>query len=466
MTKKLKAIVAISVDIADRKRAEESLPAFLADASASRSLPSWITKAPWHEGGTPGVSPFPRFADWCTVDMVEPDGGVRRLAVVHADATKVTLAHELQRLYPPARESPHGLPQVLRTGESDMMADIPEALLIQGAQDQEHLRLLQGLGLRSYMCVPLKARAPSVLGVVNFRVGGIRTTLRRPRTFRLPRNWPVERPSPSKTLTCMPSYGKPTAARTNSLATLAHELRNPLAPIRNALQILKMPRVDAATSERTTAMMERQVQHLVRLVDDLLDVSRVMRGKIELRKERVELASVVARAVEIAQPLIETQGHELNVFLPSESLPMNADPVRLAQVLGNLLTNAAKYTETNGRIWLTAEREGTQAILRVRDNGIGIAPDMLPHIFELFVQVDQAATRSQGGLGIGLTLVKNLVEMHRGTVEAQSAGLGQGSEFVLQLPLLALERREPKEMALAERQQVAPSPGHRLFDCR
>ena len=153
------------------------------------------------------------------------------------------------------------------------------------------------------------------------------------------------------------------------LATLAHELRNPLAPIRNSLQILKMPRLDQATVERSREMMERQVQHLVRLVDDLLDVSRVMRGKIELRKERVELATVVARAVETAQPLIEAQGHELTVTLPPESLPLEADPVRLAQVVGNLLTNAAKYTEANGRIRLTALREGDEAVLRVRDDG-------------------------------------------------------------------------------------------------
>ena len=142
------------------------------------------------------------------------------------------------------------------------------------------------------------------------------------------------------------------------LATLAHELRNPLAPIRNALQILKMPRVDAETIERSREMMERQVQHLVRLVDDLLDVSRVMRGKIELRKERVELAAVVARAVETVQPLVDAQGHELSVRISPESLLLDADPVRLAQVVGNLLTNAAKYTEPNGRIWLTAERDG------------------------------------------------------------------------------------------------------------
>jgi PAS domain S-box-containing protein len=220
------------------------------------------------------------------------------------------------------------------------------------------------------------------------------------------------------------------------LATLAHELRNPLAPIRNSLQILKMPRVDAVMAQQTRDMMERQVNHLVRLVDDLLDVSRVMRGKVELRKEPVELATVVARAVETAKPLIEVQGHRLEISLPPDSLLLDADPVRLAQVVGNLLTNSAKYTEANGHIRLSAEREGDQAVLRVWDNGIGIASDMLPHVFDLFVQADHASTKAQGGLGVGLTLVKNLVGLHGGTVEAKSSGLGRGCEFVVRLPLV------------------------------
>ncbi len=226
------------------------------------------------------------------------------------------------------------------------------------------------------------------------------------------------------------------------LATLAHELRNPLAPIQNALQILKIPHVDAATAQQMRDMAERQVHHLVRLVDDLLDVSRVMRGKIELRKEPVELATVVNRAIETAQSFIDAQGHQLDVAFPPVSLLLNADPVRLVQVVANLLTNAAKYTPSNGHISVSAQREAEQAVLRVRDNGIGIAAKILPHIFDLFVQADQATTRSQSGLGIGLTLVKNLVAMHGGTVEATSEGLGRGAEFIVRLPLSAANERE------------------------
>jgi len=247
------------------------------------------------------------------------------------------------------------------------------------------------------------------------------------------------------------------------LATLAHELRNPLAPISNSLQLLKMPRLDTTILQQTRDMMERQVHQLVRLVDDLLDVSRVMRGKIELRKEPVELATVVARAVETAQPLIEVQGHRLEISLPPESLLLDADPVRLAQVFGNLLTNSAKYTEPNGQISVLAQREGSEAVLCVRDNGIGIAPNMLPHVFELFVQVDHAATRSQGGLGIGLTLVKNLVEMHNGTVTANSDGLGMGCEFIVRLPLVADDKQEVVSSQELGTQRVLHQSGHRLL---
>jgi PAS domain S-box-containing protein len=242
------------------------------------------------------------------------------------------------------------------------------------------------------------------------------------------------------------------------LATLAHELRNPLAPIRNSLQILKMSRVDETTVQQTRDMMERQVDHLVRLVDDLLDVSRVMRGKIELRKAPIELATIVARAVETVQPLIQAQGHSLKISVPEESLLLDADPVRLAQVLGNLLTNSAKYTESNGQIWVTAHRENDQAVLRVRDNGIGIAPDMLPHVFELFVQADHTSTRAQGGLGIGLTLVNNLVKLHGGSITAHSTGLNEGAEFVIRLPLMLAARpsREQKDDGGQRRDKQLP----------
>jgi PAS domain S-box-containing protein len=224
------------------------------------------------------------------------------------------------------------------------------------------------------------------------------------------------------------------------LAVLAHELRNPLAPLRNALQVIRLsPDRDAREHART--LMERQLEQMVRLVDDLLDVSRISRGKLELRRERVDLARVVQSAVETSRPLIEQMGHELAVVLPQQPVDVDADLTRLAQVFLNLLNNSAKYTEPGGRIRLTAGRQGGDVVVAVQDTGIGIPADKLPGVFDLFSQVEGAMSRSQGGLGIGLSLVKRLVEMHGGSVEARSDGPGKGSTFTVRLPAPAGEAR-------------------------
>ena len=218
------------------------------------------------------------------------------------------------------------------------------------------------------------------------------------------------------------------------LAMLAHELRSPLAPIRNALEILRRAGNDSRMIGRSRDVLERQVAHLVRLVDDLLDVARIARGKLELRKQRVNLVSIIAAVVEAGRPLVEEMGQQLNVTLPPEPVYLDADPARLTQVVLNLLTNAAKYTERGGHIGITAERQGSDAVITVRDSGIGIPADRLPHIFDLFMQVEGSRGRSRGGLGLGLTLVKRLTELHGGTVGVRSDGPGRGSEFTVRLP--------------------------------
>ena len=242
------------------------------------------------------------------------------------------------------------------------------------------------------------------------------------------------------------------------LATLAHELRNPLAPIVNALQLLKMPAADAKTVQRAREVMDRQLRHLVRLVDDLLDMSRIVRGKVELRRESVELGSVVARAVETAQQLIDARGHRLDISL-AQGLRIDGDPVRLAQVIGNLVGNSARYTPPNGRISISAHASGNDALIRVEDNGMGIAPEMMPRIFDSFVQGAHSAVRAEGGLGIGLALVKSLVELHGGRVDAHSAGTGKGASFVVRLPLAeaamhGADRAPPAALPGAVRRRV------------
>ena len=233
------------------------------------------------------------------------------------------------------------------------------------------------------------------------------------------------------------------------LAMLAHELRNPLAPIRNALQILRLTRGSEEAAQRAFEMMERQIGQLVRLVDDLLDVSRISRGKIDLRRELVELASILHLAVETTRPAIEAARHELTLKLPPQPVYLHADLVRLAQAFGNLLNNAAKYSEPEGRITVTAEFQGSDVVVAVKDTGVGIAPDMLPKVFDLFTQGDRSLERSQGGLGIGLTLVQRLVEMHGGSVSAASDGPGRGSELVVRLPRLSEDVNPSPEPAAA-----------------
>jgi PAS domain S-box-containing protein len=223
------------------------------------------------------------------------------------------------------------------------------------------------------------------------------------------------------------------------LAMLAHELRNPLAPISNAIAILNHLMKGDDKVAYVSDIIDRQTRHLSRLVDDLLDVSRISLGKIKLQKERVDLATIVARAAEISTPLLNARKHQLTVQMPPTTLFLEADGTRLAQVISNLLTNAAKYTDEGGSIFLSTAIEGDEVVIRVLDSGMGISAELLPHIFDLFIQGDRSLARSEGGLGIGLTLVRRLVELHGGTVRAASDGLGCGSEFTVRLPALPPE---------------------------
>jgi signal transduction histidine kinase len=218
------------------------------------------------------------------------------------------------------------------------------------------------------------------------------------------------------------------------LAMLAHELRNPLAAVNNAVTVLKLSS-DEESRNWASDVVERQVRQLVRLIDDLLDVSRITSGKIRLRKDHVDAGPILDQAVESARPLIDERRHALAISIERGQLPLHADATRVEQIVLNLLTNAAKYTESGGHIWLTAKREGDRAVISIRDDGIGIPPEKLPEMFRLFSQGDRSLARSEGGLGIGLTIVQKLSEMHGGSVEARSEGPGQGSEFIVRLPL-------------------------------
>jgi PAS domain S-box-containing protein len=428
-------VVLIFRDITEKREKEERLrqseqtARFLANASAT------LAELADYESTLQKVASLavPFFADWCAVDMHDANGSVRRLAVTHVEPAKVALAHELDRRYPPSPSDAYGVMKVLRSGQPEWAAEIPDSLLVESAHDQEHLRLVRALGLKSYICVPLKSRVKT-LGVLTF-VMAESSRVYDTDDLQAAEDLANRAVIAIENASLLATLKESDRSKDEFLAMLAHELRNPLAPIQNAVEVLRLRGKAVPELPWATEVIDRQARQMTRLVDDLLDVSRITRGKIELRKERIELAMVVNSALEASRPLVEKRGHELTVTVPHEPIYFEADPTRLAQVLSNLLNNAARYTDQGGRIWLTAEQQGAQVSIRVTDTGIGIPTEMLSRIFEMFVQVDRSLERSQSGLGIGLTLVQRLVAMHGGTVEAHSAGLGKGSEIVLRLPI-------------------------------
>ncbi|MEX0717668.1 MAG: PAS domain S-box protein [Planctomycetaceae bacterium] len=418
-------LVGICADVTEAKRHEATLR-FLADAS--KSLAALVD----YRSTLQAVARLavPDFADWCAVDILDDGGQVERLAVAHVDPRKIDFVKRLQDEYPPDPDVPQGAYQVLRTGEPEFVPAIDDEMLRNVARDEVHLRLIRELGLASYIAVPLKAH-DRTLGVLTF------ATAESGRRFR-PDDLDVAEDLARRATIAIENaqlYQEVREAgrrKDEFLAMLAHELRNPLAPIRSGLDILRM---EPNGQKETVELMQRQVEHLVRLVDDLLDVSRIMRGKVELRRQPTRIATIVQRATEAVRWSIDDQEQALAVELPDEAIVVDVDPVRLVQVIENLLNNASKYTDQGGRIAVAVERRGRSVLIHVRDDGIGIDEELLPRIFDLFTQSSRSLDRAQGGLGIGLTLVRSLVEGHGGTISARSAGPGKGSEFTVCLPV-------------------------------
>jgi len=411
--------VGVKRDVTDRKRTEEALT-FLAAASASldRSLDYEETLRAL------GALAVPFLADWALVETLDGDGRRVRATGVHADPDRgeamARLATLRQAMPPPA-----GPALVTRTMERDE--------ILGGATGEDGEALLSELGVRSVLEAPLRARGRllGLLTLVSSRgdYGGHEMALASDLARRA-----------ATALDNARLYGEAQESdrrKEEFLAVLAHELRNPLMPLVTCLELMRSDAPDFRYDPAHREIMERQVRNLRQLVDDLLDVSRVTRGKIQLRKQPVSLAATVARAIETTSPLIQAHGHRLEVTV-DPAVRLEADPLRLEQVLANLLGNASKYTPPGGRLDVGGTREGDWVVLRVRDDGAGIAPEILPHVFDLFVQ----GPRPSGGLGVGLTLVRALVEMHGGTVTASSPGPGQGSEFTVRLPVGALEERQ------------------------
>ena len=395
----------------------------------------------------------PRLADWCSVEIaVDGQRETELIAIAHVDPAKVAFARELNRRYPPDRDAATGVPNVLRTGRSELYEDIPRELLDRAAVDDEHRRVIRELDLRSAMVVPLRGR-DRTFGALSFIYTGARRytaddlalaeELARRAAIVVERRRLEDEARVAN------------RAKDEFLAMLGHELRNPLAPIRTALELM-----DAHADPRTArerAVIARQVDHLVTLVDDLLDVSRITSEKLHLELRPIDIGEVIASALETASPLLEERRHHVTVSV-SGPLVVAADPKRLAQVFSNLLNNAAKFTQPGGEISVSATRDGDEVAVTVRDNGVGISPEVLPSVFEMFVQERQSIERAHGGLGLGLNIVRGLVSMHGGSVAVHSEGRGKGSSFTVLLPASA---NAPAAPAAPEAAPLAGPTGKR-----
>jgi PAS domain S-box-containing protein len=428
----LVGVVLVFRDVSQQRR-KELRKAFLmrATAEVNSSLDYESTLA------TVARLAVPTIADWCAVDMVDAaDARPRRLAVAHVDPAKIQTVREIEARYPPDLGAPAGVPNVLRTGKPEMMQHIPPELIDAAAIDDEHRALLRALSLRSYVAVPIR-HGERTLGVISLVMAEsnrsydeedlvfatalgerVAVAIENAALYREAERLRAEAESANR-------------SKDEFLAMLGHELRNPLAPIVTALHL--MEKRSGGENERERTVIKRQLDHVVRLVDDLLDVSRITQGKVDLVREPVDLALVVERALEMSSPLLEARAHEVVVDVPF-GISVNGDRTRLGQVVANLVQNAAKYTAPGGHITIRGTREGGDAVLSVQDDGMGIAPELLGRVFDVFTQGRQDTARASGGLGLGLAIVKSLVSLHGGTVEAKSDGSGRGTEMVVRLP--------------------------------
>jgi PAS domain S-box-containing protein len=429
----LDGVVLVFRDVSSKKR-EELQAAFLADASAalSESLDYRATLA------RVASMAVPKLADYCIVHLAAPDGSLERVALAHADPIKLAEAIALSERYPLDVWREPSAPRAATSALSRWFAQISDDNLQAIARDPEHLRALRGLSFSSSISVPLLARG-QVLGMLALVwaqpdkrydaddvVFAENVAQRCAMTVDNMRLYAAEQRARQ-------SADLANRSKDEFLAIMGHELRNPLAPMVSAVHLMKLRQ--SGNEDKELAVLERQLRHMLRLLEDLLDLSRVVRDRVELTRRVVEIREVVASAVEVAAPLIHERQQQLTLEVPETGLCVDVDSVRIAQVLGNLLTNAAKYTERGGQIRVHAALSGdTRVAVSVQDNGIGIEPDLMPRLFELFSQGKQSIDRQLGGLGIGLAIASRLVKEHGGTLTAHSDGPKRGSRFTVELP--------------------------------
>jgi len=418
----------VARDISWRKRNEESL-AFLAEAS--RVLAALTDR----ESALQQVAHLavPYFADWCVVYCCEGEGQMLPVAYSHRSPAKTETLSEFLRMSPFKPDSPTATAAAFRFGEAQLMAHVPGDMLPKINTEASALHLMRELDPRSIISVPLRIRGETI-GVMTF-VASESNRRYSPQDVRLAEDLAQRVSTAIDNSQLFHSVQEAVRQKDDFLAMLSHELRNPLAAIGYATALAQLSNAEGQAD--VFPVIERQVSHLKHLIDDLLDVARISRDKINLKLESVDLTEIAHHAADSVRPLMDEKQHQFTTEISADSLPVLVDVTRAEQIMVNLLTNSAKYTPSGGRVTLRVFAEGQQAVVRVEDNGIGLAPEIVPKVFDLFAQGDRTLDRSEGGLGIGLTIVRKLVEMHGGSVAASSAGAGLGAEFVVRLPLAA-----------------------------
>jgi PAS domain S-box-containing protein len=403
----------------------------------------------------------PNLADWCAVDMVGEEGSLVRLAVAHSDPAKVSWAHELQQKYPVDMDAPQGVPNVLRTGESELYSEIPEEMLVAAAIDDEHLRIMREIGFTSAMVVPLNVHGRT-LGAITFvstesgrRYGPTDLAFAEDLARRA-----------ASSIDNARLYDQAQAARRSAeeasrlkdefLATISHELRTPLTAMLGWAHLLRAGSLDEQSAKGAIETIERNARSQSQLIDDLLDVSRIITGKLRLDVRKIDPASFIESAIEALRPAAEAKGVRIQKVMDTGVNSIAGDPARLQQVVWNLLSNAIKFTPRDGRVQVRLERVNSHIEIVVSDTGSGISSNFLPHVFDRFRQADQSTTREYGGLGLGLAIVRHLVELHGGTVRADSHGVNQGSTFTVMLPLLTVYQTDTETVRVHPKASDAP----------
>ena len=430
-------VMAISIfeDVTERRQVLERLR-FLSEAG--ELLGSSLA----HEDTLAAVARLsvPRIADWCTLDVFDERNQVRRLAVAHTNPAKVAWARELEQRYPVQLDAPSGVGAVLRTGRSEMVSEITGEMIEGTAKDPEHLRILQELGLRSYICVPMVAR-DRIIGALTLLAtdeSGRRYTdadLTMAELLGRRVGLAVENARLyTQTQAALSQVTEISRLKDEFLATLSHELRTPLNAIVGWASMLKAGTLDPAVARKGIDTIDRNAALQSRLIADILDVSRIITGKVRLNVRPVHPLTAIEQAVDTIRPTADAKGIRLETILDPSAGPISGDEERLQQILWNLLSNAVKFAPRGGRVVVRLEAVNSQVMLTVEDNGPGIEPSFLPHLFERFRQADSSSTRAHGGLGLGLAIVRHLVELHGGRIRASNREDGTGAVFTVQLP--------------------------------